>query len=474
MAKNCLDMKYLFFIATIIISSNVWSQDSTKNLKECIEYAEQKNITIKQQNIAAEIQHNNYKQSKYDILPNLNAGSDYNMTFGRAVDPYTNEFSENNASSSNLYINSSVTLFEGFKKKNTISKSKLTYLAALQDAEKTRNDIALNIATAYLQILFNKELVLIAEKQMESTKKQIERIKKLVAAGKSAESDLTDILAQAANEQFQLVQAQNNLKDSYILLLQLMDLKTEEQFEIEVPTIDSSIISMDYTIDELFQTAQSMPEIKAAEYRKEASLKDISIAKSAYYPSLTAAFNYATGFSDARQLYEYGDSISSPIGYVGNTGNIVYSVMPTYNNVDYKIQDQLIDNRSQSISFRLSIPIFNQYRIRTQVQNTTLYAEQAELSAKQTENSLYKEIQTALAKAESAQAKFISSKKAVEANRKAFKNAENRFKLGLIDSYMYNQAKIQLTSSESEYLRSKYDLMFRQKILDFYAGKTLF
>ncbi|MEA2041395.1 MAG: TolC family protein [Bacteroidota bacterium] len=466
-------MKY-FFILFTFLSFFGYSQDSVVTLKQCIDYAVQKNITVKQQMISTKIQKNNYNQSKYDLLPSVNAGSDYNLSFGRAVDPYTNEFSETNAKSANLYLNSSLALFEGFRKHHTIHKSRLNYRASLQDTEKTKNDIALNIATAYLQILFNKELLAVAKKQLALTKKQTVRVKQMVEAGRSAESDLTDILAQASNESYNVVTAENNLRDSKLLLLQLMDLKTSDKFAVIAPDSDSTEINLEYTADELFQLSKGLPELKAAKYRESAARKDISIARSGYYPQFNVAFNIATGFSDARQLYQYGDSISAPIGYVGSNGDIVYSVMPTYNAVNYPAMDQLKDNRSQSLSFRLSIPIFNQFRVRTRVKNAELYAEQTHLSLKQTENQLYKEIQTALAKEKSAGARYLSSQKAVLANRKAFKNSENRFELGLIDSYLYNQAKTQLTNSESDLLQSKYDLLFRKKILDFYAGKPLY
>jgi len=470
-----MSIKHIILIIIILFPATVQSQTETKSLKACIEYAEQKNISIKQQIISAQIQHNNYKQSRLDLLPNLNAGSDYNLTFGRAVDPYTNEFTETNAQSVNMYANSSLTLFQGFRKQQTIKRNKFAYMASLQTTEQIKNDIALNIATAYLQILFNKELAEISEQQLELSREQLERMRNMVAAGKTAESELSNLLAQAANEEYQLVQAKNNLKDSYLLLYQLMDIRSDEYFEISSPAPDSlGELSIGYTLEELFQTAQSLPEIQAALYQHKAAEKDIEIAKSGYFPQLTVGVSYATGFSDARKLYEYGDSIMAPIGFVGNDGSIVYSMMPTYDETNYALQDQLKDNRNQSISFRLSIPIFNQWQVVTQVKNAELYAEQAELSVRQAENNLYKEIQTAYSQADAAAARYMSSQKAVEANRKAFSDTENRFKLGLVDATIYNQSKIQLTNSESDFLQSKYDFIFRKKILDFYAGKSLY
>ena len=348
-------------------------------------------------------------------------------------------------------------------------------MAALHNTDKIKNDIALNIATAYLQILFNLELLEISQQQFETTQEQVERTEKLVAAGKVSQSELANLLAQAGNEEYQTVQAENNLSDAYLLLYQLMDIRSDDYFEISAPPADSiENISIKYNMEELFQNAKSLPEIQASIYNYQTAQEDIAIAKSGHYPQLTVGVNYATGFSDARKLYEYGDSIRSPIGFVGNDGSIVYSIMPTYNEVDYALADQLKDNRNQSVSFRLSIPIFNRWQTSTQVKNARLYAEQARLNIRNAENTLYKEIQTAYSQAEAAAARYISSRKAVDANRKAFDDTENRFKLGLIDATVYNQAKTQLANAESDFLQSKYDFIFRMKILDFYAGKTLY
>lgn len=450
------------------------AQNAQKSLQECIAYAEKNNITVQQQIITAEIQHNNYKQSKLDLLPNLNAGSDYNLTFGRAVDPYTNEFTETNAQSLNFYANSSLTLFQGFYKQHNIKKNKYNYLAALQTTEQIKNDIALNIATAYLQILFNMELLEISKKQLETTQLQYERIKKLTEAGKTAESEQTDMEAQLANEEYQMIQAENNLKDSYLLLYQLMDIKSEDTFRISAPSFPEPSLDIEYTPDELFETAKTLPEIQAAMYQQKSAEEDIALAGSGYFPQLSVGATIATGYSDARTLFEYGDSIAAPIGYVGADGSIVYSDMPTFNEVPYNFGDQLTDNRNQSISFRLTVPIFNRWQVKTQEKNAILYARQAELSVKTAENNLYKEIQTAYSQAMAARARFISSQKAVEANRKAFQNTENRFKLGLTDATTYQQSKTRLINAESDFLQSKYDLVFRKKILDFYSGKSLY
>ncbi len=472
---NMKNLKAIILIITLIVCTKFsFSQNKTNSLAECIEYAKQHNITVKQQSINADIQNNNYKQSKWNLLPNLNAGSDYTLSFGRVVNPYTNEFTETDAKSMNFYANSSIVLFQGFYKQHLIKKNKYNYLAANQTTEKIKNDIALNIAAAYLQILFNTELLQIAEQQTETTKLQQERIKKLTVAGKIPESELSDIEAQLANEEFQQTQAENNLKDAYLVLYQLMDIRNEDAFKITTSEFTEPNLNIKYTPEDLFQISKTLPQIKIAMYQTKSAEEDIAIAKSAYYPQISLNASYATGFSDARKLFQYGDTVINPIGFTNNNEQIVYSAMPTYKEVPYEFKDQLKDNRNQNISFRLTVPIFNQRQTKTRHENAILYAQQAQLNMKTVENNLYKEIQNAYSQAIAARAQYISSKKAADANQKAFQNTENRFKLNMTDAASYKQAKIQLQNAKSKFLQSKYEFIFRKKILDFYAGQNLY
>ena len=443
-------------------------------LDKCIEYAFDNNISIKQQKLNIQINENIFRQSKLSTLPNLNAGSDYNMNFGRTVDKYTNKFSDSNVKSANFYITSSITLFNGFQTYNNIQKNKYSLLASLQDFEKMKDDISLNIATAFLQILFNKEIVKISENKLELSKAQEKRISILVKAGRLTESDLFDLQAQTANDELQLLNSQSQLKNSVLILKQFLDLQNDTVFEIDIPDIkELKNTDINYTIGEIYELAQTLPQIKSAEYKILASEKDLAKAKGGISPKLSLTMSYSTGFSDARKRYSAGDTVVVPSGYVGGTFQTVYSYSPSFEENIYPFGNQLSDNASMAVGFRLSIPIFNNWQVKTNINNTKISVLNNQFYLQNQKNTLYKDIQKAYFDAQTAALKYKSSNKAVSANEKAFQNTEKRFNLGILNTNDYNISKNKYIQAKSELIKAKYEFLFRKSILDFYAGKKI-
>lgn len=465
--------KLILIIFAFTISSFATRAQELWSLQKCIEYALENNISIKQQYLNTQYNENIYEISKASVLPNLNAGADYNLNFGRIVDPYTNDFADNNVKSSNMYISSSVTLFKGFQNTNTIRKNKLNLQASVKDLEKLNNDISLNISTAYLQILFNKEMKQIAENQLEQAKIQEERTRILVNSGKLAQGNLLEMQAQTASDELQYINAQNQLEESYIILKQILDIKDTVEFAIEEPEISDMPIINNYTFDQVYEAAQKLPQISAANYRLMSSETELSIARGGRYPVLSLNATYATGFSDARKLFTPGDSMEIPIGYLHSTYEPVYSIQPTFNENNYTYTDQLSDNASTSVGFRLSIPIFNGFQVNNNIQNTKINVLNQKYMLETEKNNLYKEIKKAFFDLESAQAKYNSSKKAAEANEKAFEYIEKKYNLGLINSTEYNLSKNNLLMAKSTFVQAKYEYLFKKSILDFYAGKPI-
>jgi len=460
-------------IALFLLISGATNAQETWSLQKCITYAHENNILIKQQYLNSQYSENIYNSSRGSALPTVNAGADYNLNFGRMVDPYTNQFTENNVQSTNLYISASINLFNGFQTTNTIKKNKLNFQAGLQDLEKLKNDISLNLATAYLQILYNKEMTGIAKNQLEQAKTQEERTKKLVVAGKLAQGNLLEMQAQTANDELQYINSKNQLAESYIILKQILDLNDTIAFTIEEPQISNQIINRNFNFDEVYTSALKLPQINAANIRLSASEADLSIAKGGRYPRLSLSATYATGYSDARKSYVPGDSIPAPIGYVGSSYDMVYTVMPTYTESEYIFIDQLTDNASKSIGFRLSVPIFNGFQVHYNVQNAKISILNQKLTLETEKNNLYKEIKKAFFDLNSASAKYLSSNKALEANIKAFEYTEKKYNLGLINSAEYNLAKNNLLTAKSNLVQAKYEYLFKSSILDFYAGNPI-
>lgn len=464
----------LLSISLIFLSSFVYSQKQW-SLEECIQYAYEHNIQIKQQKLATEVNQYTLKQARLDMLPSLNAGATHNFSYGRALDETTYEFTQNQeVQTSNFSLNSSVTLFSGFQKWNTIQQNRFSMLASLKDLERIKNDIGLNIASAYLQILFNQELVDVSLNQLAVTQQQIERTRKLVEAGSLARGSLLEIQAQEANEELNLINAQNQLNTSYLNLTQLLEFDSVGSFEImkpEVEIINAQDVLL--SIDSIYLLAQeNLPRVQGAEYDLKSMQEALDVAKGNMSPRLSLNMSYGTRYSSIRDRISGFDSTQVPFGYT-DQNDIVYTsqAIPQYEN--YPFIDQLEDNANTSIMLNLSIPIFNGWQTSYNISTAKVNVLNAQYSLESTKNQLYKDIQNAHADALAARKKFLAAKKTVESMEEAFKYTKQKFEVGLVNSMEYNTSKNNLTRAKSEQLQAKYEYFFKTRILDFYQGKTL-
>ncbi|KPK84521.1 MAG: hypothetical protein AMS27_09725 [Bacteroides sp. SM23_62_1] len=441
----------LFFVFS---SPEFLSGQKIWKLEDCIQYAFDNNLTIKQQVNATEYNSNILKQSKIDLAPNLNAGSSYGVSWGRALDQTTYEFTDNQRiMSMNMNASSSVTLFSGLQQLNTIRQNEFNLMASLQDLERYKNDIALAIAAAYLQILFNTELLGIAQSQLEITQLQVERTQKLVDAGSLARGSLLEIQALAASEELNVINARNLLDISYLNLTQILDLDSVGDFDIEIPEFgDIAAEDILLSINSVFNEAVTiMPQIKSAEYQLSGSEKGLNIARGARYPSLNLSTSYSTGYSDIRERYNPATNEMEP----------------------YPFPDQIQDNRSTTLSLGLRVPIFNGWMVNTNISNAKLIVMNSRLMLETERNNLYKEIQQAYADVIAAQKKYIATQQALVSMEESFMYTEQRFEVGLVNAVDYNAEKNRLTATQSDLLQAKYDYIFKMKILDFYRGLPL-
>jgi outer membrane protein len=472
-------MKSVFLLLVFIFSSAIafaQSPDVSQpwNLQQCIEYAITHNIQVKQSELNLELQKDQYTQSKGNILPSINANASHTLNAGRRIDPFTNTFANNTVVSDNFSISGSLTLFSGFQNYNTILQNNYNIIAGKYDVDKMRNDISLNVATVYLQILFNKELVTNAQAQVDITKQQVERIKKQVDAGVLAKGSLYDIQAQLASEELNMVNAQNQLDISYLTLSQLLEINAP----IEIVKPDLNVpqnINMNLNPIQIFNTAVTlMPEIKSNEYKILSAQKGLKISYSGLYPSLTVSGSYGTGFSGASK-----DILSiTPTGSFDTTGITTggdYVVVPTF---DYKTQTtpfskQLDQNLNKSIGVFLTVPLFNRFQNKTNISRSRINVLNAQLSLDLAKNQLQKSVQQAYADAFAALNKYNATLKTVSAMEESFKYTEQRYNVNMISTFNYNDAKNKLNKTKSDLLQAKFDYIFKMKILDFYMGKPL-
>ena len=467
-------MFLILFLQAFLFNDGLYAQESW-DLEKCITYALEHNIRIRQQEITTKYNDNQLYQSKADLYPDLNANGSYGASFGRALDQTTYQFTQNQTIQSvNLGISSSVTLFSGFQKLNTIRQNEFNLQASLQDLEKLKNDISLNIAAAYLQILLNKELLKVARDQLEVTSQQVERTKALVDAGSVARGNLLEIQSQEAGDEVNVVTADNNLNISYLTLTQLLELDSAENFSIvipEIPTIDETSIM--FSVEDIYRQAlANMPEIKSSQYQLQSSEKGLDIARGTRSPRVGLSASYGTGFSDIRKLVTGTQLDTTLIGHTVG-GEDVYSTYLATTTGPYPFSKQLKDNASTSVFLNVSVPIFSNFRISNNISNARLMVENSRLGLENQKKILYKDIQQSYADAVAALKKFKSSEKAVASMQESFKYTKEKYEVGLVNAVDFNVAQSQYVTAQSNLAQSKYDYIFKTNILNFYMGKPI-
>ncbi|HET6227617.1 MAG TPA: TolC family protein [Bacteroidia bacterium] len=448
------------------------------NLEQCIDYALKNNIQIKQSEVNTEIADINLVQSQGALLPAINGNMSHTYNFGRTIDRYTNQFAKQQVLSQNLGVSADFTLFNGLQTINTIHQNRYTYLASKYNVDKMKNDIALNVATAYLQILYNTEAVENARNQIGITTAQSERAKKLVEAGSVAKGSYLDIMAQLATEELNLTNAENQLNISYLALAQLMNLPSAQGLRVTKPeiNIDGQPLLAATDANQIYTTALDvLPEIKSANYNMKSAEKGLDVAWGGLSPRLSLSAFYGTGYSGLSKRYKTFPELLgySPNGDMTSTGETVLS--PSISAPDQVIpfMTQYNDNINKSVGFYLTIPIFNRLQVKTSISRARMQMLSSELQMESTKLQIQKNVQQALADANAGLKKYYASTKAVEAIAESFKYTEQKFNVGIVNTNDYNDSKNKLIKAQSDLLQAKYEYIFKTKVLDFYQGKPL-
>lgn len=447
----------ILLLLTVFTGLSLAQDKKVWTLQDCIIYALENNIQIKQQDILTDYQKNALDLARFRLLPTINGQASHNYSFGRALDQTTYEYTDNETIvSDNFYMSANLLLFNGLQNLNAIKRSKYDLLASEEDLKNIKDNVALNVALAYLQILLNREIMVATENQLNTTKEQIEKSRKLVDAGSVARGNLLQIEAQAAQEELQLISSRNRYDLSLLDITQFLELPSPEGFSIVIPEIplDTNTV-IQGNIAETYQTAlASRPEVKGSEYRLSSDEYDLRIAKGTRSPRLTMNNSFSTGFSDIRKKL---------LGIDENG--------PVYGK--YPFAEQINDNINYGIGLSLNIPILNGWQVNKNIANAKLSVQSGIYALEGTKKQLYKNIQQAYADAEAALKRYASSLKAVTSTEESFRYTEERFNVGMITPVDYNAAKTQLLNAQSEMAQAKYEYIFKTKVLDFYRGIPL-
>jgi outer membrane protein len=454
-------------------ASGVWS------LEQCIKYAIKNNVSVTQNEIQVDAAISNLQQSRASRYPSVNANASQALNWGRSVDPFTNQFVTQQVNSNNFSLQASVPIFNGMQIQNTIRQNQVNLEVNQLNVKQIRNTTALLVATNYLNVLLNKELLVVADKNVASTKEQLERTEKLFNAGSIAENDVINLRATLANNELAVVNARNQLDIAKANIQQAMNYPIAGDFEVEdVPIESLTVNAIESSTSQIYSIAEkSQYNIRSADKNIESFNYGIDIARAGRYPTLTLNGVLFSGYSSATKQTTF-ESIVLPnqvIGTVQGTGTPVVTDITDFRQIrnDYPFFNQIQDNFRQQVSLNLNIPIFNGWQVRNQIARSTINKRNAELQAQTARNQLRIDIENAYVTAKSAYNTYEARVKQLEAQELAFITNEKRYNAGAANVVDFNIARINRDNARSDLVRAKYDYLFRKKVLDFYEDKPL-
>lgn len=452
------------------------------DLRRSVEYALEHNISVRQADVQARIYALTYKQSKLSQFPSLNMQNSGGYQFGRSIDPSTNEFTTEKILFTNHSVNLNFDVFNWFSKKNQIASDKYQAMMYAAGAEKSRNDIALNVANAYLQILLSNEQINISDLQVKLSLQQLNIVEKQVRAGALPELNLAEVQSQLATDSSNLITANSNYTRSVLQLKAILNIPADEVFVADTPDASTIPVLALADLDPAAVYAQAianLPQQKINDYNLQSAVKYAASAKGLMYPSLSLFGQLDTRYSDAQKLLGKDFVLTSiPIGSVTVSGTpyvvttINEQLVPTgfTKNTYFR---QLNNNFSQAVGLGLRIPIFNGNSARINWQKAKLNVTNAELQKEQGEMTIKQDIYLAHADAVAAMQKFNASKKEVELSQKAYDFSKKRFDVGLVSFYNLLTNQNNLFIARINLVSAQYDYIFKMKLLEFYKGQGL-
>ena len=409
-------------------------------LAECTSWALEHNLSLATQELNEEYSRIEKNTADMSWLPGVSGSVSQNWSFGRGIGG-NNTYESGNSASTGFSLGANMTLFDGLATPRRMQLAKLNLEAATADFEKARNDIRVQVAQAYVQVLYNYEIADVAREQLAIDSLQVARLEGLYEAGRSSAAELSQQKATFAQSQVTLVEAESNVRTSLLTLAQLLEVAPWESFSIVRPEVSLDDIYI-ADPDAVYADAIDIrPEIQAEKLRLDGTLKQVQIAKAAYYPSLSLSAGLGTNY---------------------------YSSFGTQG-----FWDQLSNNFSQYVGLSLNIPIFNRFSTRNQVRSARLQQSAQEVQMKIAGNTLYKEIQQAWNSAVAARAKWESSQTAADAARDAFQLTQSKYENGKATITEFNEARARYIKAQSDSVQATYQYLYQARLVNFYRGGQL-
>jgi outer membrane protein len=471
-------MKVILSLIILFFTSLATAQSSKEwTLEACIKYAIENNISVQQSQLDVETADINKKDAIGNLLPNINANLSNSWASGLTQNVTTGVLENQTVRNFSTGLTASVTLFDGLANIRQVHRAKLAQLASSYSLNQMKDDIALSVANAYLQILVNKQTLVNLKEQNQVTKEQIKQTEDQIEAGTLPEGDLLELQATAADEQQQIVLAENDVRIARINLAQILLIDDYQNFRIADDAYDVPLTPiLDRTPEEIIKQAQEERyEVKIAEQNLMIAEKDLQVARGAYYPSLSAFLNINSRESSRNRVGSGGIDPENPtqqIGVVESTQEAV--VRPNFETVALNplpFFDQLDRNQGTTYGLQVNIPIFNGFATRNQVERRKLDVMRSENNLKQAKLDLESNVYQAYVDAEGAAKAYNAAQTSVDAQQTAFEYAKKRFEVGMINSVTFAQSQLRLTQAKNRLTRAKYNYIFQLKVLELFFGE---
>ena len=443
--NNCIS----FFII-MLLSLSIQAQTKKWTLEECVKYAIDNNISIKQTELDSRTADIDKKGAIGNFIPSLNSNASHSWNVGLNQDPTTGLLRNQTTQYSSMGAGVGFDIYKGMQNQNTLRKANLSIIAAKYQLTKMQEDVALNVANAFLQVLFNRENLKVQQEQRATNEKQLLRSEELVKAGSVPRGDLLDIKATVASDGQKVIAAENALLISKLSLAQLLQLKEFYDFDVTDATSakDENNILAQTPLAIYEKAKEERTELKIAKTNLEIAEKNVAIAKGGFQPTLQGFYNINTRIS-------YAETVNFQTGAIEPAA---------------PFGQQFKDNRGQAFGAQLSIPIFNGFAARNNVERSKVSLEKSKIAVEQQELDLQRNVYTAFTDAKGGLNAYESSLSALEARQEAYNYAKEKYAVGMMNSFDFNQSQTLLSVAQSEVLRTKYDYIFKIKILEFYFG----
>ena len=449
------------------------------NLLKCVPYAKANNISVKQADLQTRFSDVTYKQSKSSQYPSLNFQNSTGYRFGRSENPATGVLEDNNFLSSSFSLQSGVTLFNWFSKKNTIESNKLSNEADKAQVLKVQDDIGLNVAVAYLQILLAREQANLIKVQIGTTTEQLNNTRKRVDAGALPELNAAELEAQLSRDSSALITAEASVQQFILQMKALLNLDAGVAFDIESPSIDKVPVESlaDLQPEAVYAMAlQNLPQNKVIDLRLLSAKKDVEVAKGQMYPQITAFGGIGTSYVNVTRP-ELGPGPDKATDAYVTIGPTTYNVLaPTVIQIGERVTpfgSQLNTNLSQNIGLGLSIPIFNGHSARSNWERTKLQVRQWELTKELDNQTLKQNIYKAYNDATSSMQKYNADKKSVQTSAKSYDYAQKRYDQNLLSTFDLINSQNNYLTAQIQALYSQYDYIFKMKLLEYFKGQGI-